>query len=95
MTIDALNDPAFTIPRKEGRSGEEICRERHAIHMRLVGQAGWLRQLFEKADKMRAEQEAQLEKDLADMRIEQEMLAKAAKSPTVKRTRQRAPRKRS
>jgi hypothetical protein len=79
-TFDPFTDPSLRGSYRKGRSARELCLEKHYHHMQAVRQDQWLKDLYARADAMRAEQEAA---------FQQEMLEQAAKSPTVKRTRQR------
>lgn len=51
---DALNHPQFDQVYKEGRSGAEICKEKHYFHMLERRQSLWLKDLFRRAEALTA-----------------------------------------
>lgn len=67
MSVDALNDPALSLPRTEPRDWLKVCNEKHQFHMRLVGQNGWLKSLLARADEMKNQHEAAMQQMLDEM----------------------------
>ena len=65
--ITPLEDPAFAVEPAKTRSAAEEMRMKHSVHLTLRKQREWRDKLFRKVDKMRRDQEAKMEEDLANM----------------------------
>ena len=62
--MTALEHPKYAVTRKQPTSLDELIHNAHVQHMTTIKQEEWIAKLFRKADRMKAQQERKMYRDL-------------------------------